>query len=82
MLNLEPYLLFRVFVFIFLGSYFIYTCLEIIFWYKNLPRLSRKYILRSLLTLKFSIFKKELLLIVLFIPFLVYVFYLNIKIGL
>jgi hypothetical protein len=81
MFHLEPYLLFRLFVFIFLGSYFIYTCLEIVFWYKNLPRLPKKYILRSLFILKFSTFKKELLLIGLLMPFIIYVFYLNIKVS-
>ena len=82
MLNIEPYLFFRVFVFVFLGSYFIYTCFEIIFWYKNLPELPRKYILRSLLTLKFSTFKKELFLIALLFPFVLTIFYLNIKMSL
>lgn len=80
MASLEPYLLFKIFLFVLFSGYLIYTILDIIFWFRNLSVLSKKYIVRSLLSLRFSAIKTELFIILLLSPILTILLWINLRI--
>lgn len=80
MASFEPYLLFRIFLVVLFSSYLIYMVFDIIFWFKDLPVLFKKYILISLLSLRFSAVKKELYTILFLSPILTILVWLNLRI--
>ncbi len=46
---IEPYFLFRVFLFVLFGGLLVYDLIGIVFWFRDLPRLARRIIILKVL---------------------------------
>lgn len=80
MMSFEPYFLFRILLMFLFSAYIIYAVLDIVFWFKGLPPLLKKYILRSLVNLRFSTVKAEFFIVFFLSLILIPLLWLNIRI--
>ena len=78
-MSFEPYFLFRILLMFLFSAYIIYAVLDIVFWFKGLPPLFKKYILLSLINLRFSTVKAEFLIVFFLFLILIPLLWLNIR---